>query len=207
MHEMSLAEGVLQIVEDSARREHFGAVRVVRLEIGELAGVEVDKARGTWIDPDLATVSFADSIDMKRKVEGVKFRFRGYDDVVESRSAYAAKVHEDAFDEGSGPVTIRYRANGTVRPHRFVARLDACVEHHQIGEVPKTECAVNELTGARIAHRHPLMPGADARRPPRLPGSLTCRIMVAGTARPGIVGDFVVIPDHDERMTGMAGLQ
>ena len=71
--------------------------------------------------PDLAaTVSFADSIDLKRKVEGVKFRFRGYDDVVESRSAYAAKVYEDDFDGGSGPVTIRYRANGTVRPHRFV---------------------------------------------------------------------------------------
>jgi hydrogenase nickel incorporation protein HypA/HybF len=42
---MSLAEGVLQIVEDSARRERFGAVRVVRLEIGELAGVEVDALR------------------------------------------------------------------------------------------------------------------------------------------------------------------
>ena len=45
MHEMSLAEGVLQIVEDSARREGFGTVRVVRLEIGELAGVEIDALR------------------------------------------------------------------------------------------------------------------------------------------------------------------
>jgi len=83
------------------------------------ARVETEADGGEGPEP-AATVSFADSIDMKRKVEGVKFRFRGYDDVVESRSAYAAKVHEDAFDEGSGPVTIRYRANGTVRPHRFV---------------------------------------------------------------------------------------
>ncbi|MGI5869813.1 MAG: pilus assembly FimT family protein [Kiritimatiellia bacterium] len=65
-----------------------------------------------------ATVSFEDSINITRKVEGVKFRFLGYDDVVESRSAYAAKVYDESFDEG-GPVTIRYRANGTVRPHRF----------------------------------------------------------------------------------------
>ena len=83
------------------------------------ARVETEADGGEGPEP-AATVSFADSIYMKRKVEGVKFRFRGYDDVVESRSAYAAKVHEDAFDEGSGPVTIRYRANGTVRPHRFV---------------------------------------------------------------------------------------
>ena len=27
---------------------------------------------------------------------------------------------EDAFDVGSGPVSLRYRAIGTVRPHRFV---------------------------------------------------------------------------------------
>lgn len=40
MHEMSLAEGVLQLVEDAARRE--GARRVARvvLEIGRLSSVE-----------------------------------------------------------------------------------------------------------------------------------------------------------------------
>ncbi len=39
MHEMSLAEGVLQIVEDTARREGGGRVSVVVLEIGQLAAV------------------------------------------------------------------------------------------------------------------------------------------------------------------------
>ncbi|MDE3079913.1 MAG: hydrogenase maturation nickel metallochaperone HypA [Paracoccaceae bacterium] len=40
MHEMSLAEGIRQIVEDQAKAHGFTAVRVLRLEIGRFAGVE-----------------------------------------------------------------------------------------------------------------------------------------------------------------------
>ena len=40
MHEMSLAEGVLQLIEDAARQQPFATVRTVWLEIGELSGVE-----------------------------------------------------------------------------------------------------------------------------------------------------------------------
>ena len=40
MHEMSIAESVLGIVEETARREGFRTVREVRLEIGRLAAVE-----------------------------------------------------------------------------------------------------------------------------------------------------------------------
>lgn len=40
MHEMSLAEGIGQIIEDAARREAFTQVRRLRLEIGQLANVE-----------------------------------------------------------------------------------------------------------------------------------------------------------------------
>jgi hydrogenase nickel incorporation protein HypA/HybF len=42
MHEMSLAEGVLQLIEDSAQTQHFSRVKTVWLEIGQLAGVEVE---------------------------------------------------------------------------------------------------------------------------------------------------------------------
>ncbi|MDD2914936.1 MAG: hydrogenase maturation nickel metallochaperone HypA [Gallionella sp.] len=45
MHEMSLAEGVLQIIEESARTQNFTRVRKVWLEIGQLAGVEVEAMR------------------------------------------------------------------------------------------------------------------------------------------------------------------
>lgn len=40
MHEMSLAESVLQLMEDAARRDHFTKVTAVWLEIGQLSGVE-----------------------------------------------------------------------------------------------------------------------------------------------------------------------
>jgi hydrogenase nickel incorporation protein HypA/HybF len=42
MHEMSIAESILEIVEDAARRQGFSKVKEVRLEIGALSGVEVD---------------------------------------------------------------------------------------------------------------------------------------------------------------------
>ena len=45
MHEMSIAEGVLGIIEDTARRDGFRAVRAVRLEIGQLAAVETRALR------------------------------------------------------------------------------------------------------------------------------------------------------------------
>lgn len=42
MHEMSIAEGILQIVEDAARQQGFKRVTEVRLEIGALSGVEIE---------------------------------------------------------------------------------------------------------------------------------------------------------------------
>jgi hydrogenase nickel insertion protein HypA len=37
---MSLAEGVLQLIEDAARQQAFAKVQTVWLEIGQLSGVE-----------------------------------------------------------------------------------------------------------------------------------------------------------------------
>jgi hydrogenase nickel incorporation protein HypA/HybF len=45
MHEMSLAEGVLQLVEDGARANAATGVTAVWLEIGALAQVEVEALR------------------------------------------------------------------------------------------------------------------------------------------------------------------
>ncbi len=39
---MSLAEGVLQLIEDAAREQEFAKVTTVWLEIGQLSGVEVE---------------------------------------------------------------------------------------------------------------------------------------------------------------------
>lgn len=45
MHEMSLAEGIVQLIEDSAAKNAFTRVKTVWLEIGQLAGVEVEAMR------------------------------------------------------------------------------------------------------------------------------------------------------------------
>jgi len=45
MHEMSLCEGVIQVLEENARSQGFSRVKTVRLEIGALAGVELEAMR------------------------------------------------------------------------------------------------------------------------------------------------------------------
>ncbi len=45
MHEMSLAEGVLRIIEENAKNGNYSRVLVVRLEIGALSHVEPEALR------------------------------------------------------------------------------------------------------------------------------------------------------------------
>ncbi len=42
MHELSICESIVQIMEDQAVAENFRTVNAVRLEIGPLAGVELE---------------------------------------------------------------------------------------------------------------------------------------------------------------------
>jgi hydrogenase nickel incorporation protein HypA/HybF len=45
MHELSLAGGIVRVVEDAAQREHFQRIAQLHLEAGALAGVEVRALR------------------------------------------------------------------------------------------------------------------------------------------------------------------
>lgn len=45
MHEMSIAEGVIQLLEEQAAAQQFSRVRTVWLEIGPLAAVETEALR------------------------------------------------------------------------------------------------------------------------------------------------------------------
>ena len=45
MHELSLAESAIEIIEEAALAQHFSHVRVIWLEVGSLAGVEPDALR------------------------------------------------------------------------------------------------------------------------------------------------------------------
>jgi len=45
MHELSLAEGVLQIIQDQGQAQNFTQVKTVWLELGELSHVDPDAIR------------------------------------------------------------------------------------------------------------------------------------------------------------------
>ncbi len=45
MHEMSIAEGIIQVLEDQARAQSFKRVKAIWLEIGPLAMVEQEALR------------------------------------------------------------------------------------------------------------------------------------------------------------------
>jgi len=45
MHEMSICESIIQIIEDEARKQAFSRVKQVWLEIGLFSGIEADALR------------------------------------------------------------------------------------------------------------------------------------------------------------------
>ena len=45
MHEMALCEGIVQLLEEQAKIQHYARVNAVWLEIGRLAGVEREALR------------------------------------------------------------------------------------------------------------------------------------------------------------------
>ena len=45
MHEMGLTQSLVELIEDEGRKQGFSCVRVVRLEIGALGGVEPEAMR------------------------------------------------------------------------------------------------------------------------------------------------------------------
>jgi hydrogenase nickel incorporation protein HypA/HybF len=72
MHEMSIAESVLQIIEDKARTDGYIRVKTVWLEIGDLAGVEKESLRFCF---DAVT---RDSIAEDARLEIIETAGRGW---------------------------------------------------------------------------------------------------------------------------------
>ena len=48
MHELSIAEGFIEIVERTANANHVRHVKTVRVSIGELAGVDISSLEFAW---------------------------------------------------------------------------------------------------------------------------------------------------------------
>lgn len=64
MHEMALAEGVLNVIEDAARVQGFAQVKTVWLEIGRLAAVEPEALRFSFDVVKRGTIADAASIEI-----------------------------------------------------------------------------------------------------------------------------------------------
>lgn len=48
MHELSVALGIVKIAEDETKKAKASAVELIELEIGELAGIELDSLNFVW---------------------------------------------------------------------------------------------------------------------------------------------------------------
>ena len=48
MHEISICEGILQVIEDQAVAQNFSEVKSIRLELGPMAGVELEALRFSY---------------------------------------------------------------------------------------------------------------------------------------------------------------
>ena len=66
-----------------------------------------------------AEASLADSVNAERTAPGVRFVFDGWRDTAGRRRA-PAEGEDDRRGVEEGDFTVRYRANGTVRPHRWI---------------------------------------------------------------------------------------
>lgn len=63
MHEMSLCENVLQVLQDSASSQNFQRVKTVWLEIGELSCVEIEALRFSF--SEVCKYTLADSAKLE----------------------------------------------------------------------------------------------------------------------------------------------
>ena len=67
MHEMSLIEGIIRVVEEQAAAQSFARVRAVWLEIGELSTVDPDALRFCFEAVRSGTVADGAALEVIRK--------------------------------------------------------------------------------------------------------------------------------------------
>lgn len=99
MHEMSLVESVRDLIEDAGRREGFVRVLAVRVEIGELSGVQREAFEFCF---DLA---MRDSLAEGARLEVLATPGRGLC-VACGREGRLAVVYDPCEHCGTVPVTV-----------------------------------------------------------------------------------------------------
>jgi len=87
MHEMSLAESVLQIIEEAAVTQKFTRVKAVWLEIGQLSCVEIEAMRFCF------DAAMQDSIAAQARLEIIEIAGVGWCEAC-ARSVPMTTLHE-----------------------------------------------------------------------------------------------------------------
>lgn len=108
--DLSAGFGLAMSAQDRESRLHAAG------DAGTNALAVVSDAAGRELP---ARVSAADSVNRERTLSGVAVSFEGYRDTV--RDARRGAGGDPGATE-SGEVVVHYRANGTVRPHRWRVR-------------------------------------------------------------------------------------
>ncbi len=65
MHELSIALGIVRIVEETARKASAKAVTLVALRVGTLSGVELDALRFAWPMATQDTIAEGATLDIE----------------------------------------------------------------------------------------------------------------------------------------------
>ena len=65
MHEMAIAEGILDIAKQTASVNHAKAIRRITLQIGEMAGVEIEALRFAFSSLVMGTIAEGAEIDVE----------------------------------------------------------------------------------------------------------------------------------------------
>ena len=78
MHEMSLCEGILQILQDNAKTQNYTRVHRVRVEVGQFATIEKDALHFCFEVVCRNTLAEGAALDIctaAAKLEGISFDF------------------------------------------------------------------------------------------------------------------------------------
>lgn len=66
MHELSIAEGIIEVVERTVRQNDVTHVKKVRVAIGELAGIDIPSLQFAWVSVTKSGVAEGALLEIER---------------------------------------------------------------------------------------------------------------------------------------------
>jgi hypothetical protein len=107
--------------------------------------------------------------------------------------------------QGSSRIRRRRRARDS--PGLQGASPESGIEHHDIDETAVAEFAKDTCAALLLSDRHPFRVCAQGGRFAFLPCAFRRGVVVLGAVLVGVVGRLVVVPDRDEGVLLVNGLQ